>query len=307
MPVLENNPYVDEIVTFDPFWFYKSSKSEYLQFIRTFKKRDFDLVIEARGDIRDLLFIVEPLKSRYKVGSGIGGGRYFLTHVVPYRGVTHRVEYHLDLVRFLGCNTKPVEWGIHLADVEKEEVSGILKKYAVPSPFVCAHPGARMPLKRWSPEKCAALYDMIMEEFGLPMVILGVPDECATIREIIARMKHKPIDLGGRLSLRQFAGVVSQARLFVCNDSAPMHIAAAMKTPTVAIFGPSKSRETGPYGAVPHRVVEKEFPCRFTCDECTCLYRVHNACMHAIMPGDVFDQVKELMAFLPDAQPAHGH
>ena len=90
----------------------------------------------------------------------------------------------------------------------------------------------------------------------------------------------------------QLAGVLAKSVLFICNDSAPMHIAAAVKTPTVAIFGPSKSRETGPYGGTQHRVVEKEFPCRFTCDENTCKHKVHNACMHAIMPEDVLREVR---------------
>ena len=81
---------------------------------------------------------------------------------------------------------------------------------------------------------------------------------------------------------------------FICNDSAPMHIAAAMKTLTVAIFGPSKSRETGPYGNV-HRVVEKDFPCRFTCDEDSCKHKIYQACMKAITPDDVYNAAMELI------------
>jgi len=73
-----------------------------------------------------------------------------------------------------------------------------------------------------------------------------------------------------------------------------MHIAAAMKTPTVAIFGPSKSLETGPYGNT-CRVVEKDFPCRFTCDERACGHKEYQACMKKITPHDIFNAVQELM------------
>ena len=298
VPILEHNPYIDEIVPFNAFWFYPAGQDDYFRFIKSFRQREFDLVIEARGDIRDLLFIVRPLKSRYKVSSGIGGGWYFLSHRVPTDGRQHRVEYHLDLIRFLGCKTDTRDGHIYLTDAEQSRVDEVLKNSGVSPPFVAVHPGSRMPLKIWPSEKCAALYDLIMAEFNLPLMVLGGPDEEALIRDILTRMKHKPIDLSGRLNLRELAAVLSRSRLFICNDSAPMHIAAAMKTSTVAIFGPSKSCETGPYGGVQHRVVEKEFPCRFTCDESTCLNKVHNACMHAISPEDVFAQVKELMASL---------
>ena len=95
-------------------------------------------------------------------------------------------------------------------------------------------------------------------------------------------------------NLRELAALLSQTRLFVCNDSAPMHIASAMKTPTVAIFGPSKSIETRPY-FTDHRVVERYFPCRYSCDESLCNYYIHNGCMKAVTVNDVFNCVKDLM------------
>jgi predicted lipopolysaccharide heptosyltransferase III len=297
-PILENNPYIDEIVTFDAFWFYKTGKGEYSRLMKSFRQREFDLVIEARGDIRDLLFLVRPLKSKYKISSGIGGGTYFLTHVVPGDGMKHRVDYHLDMARFLGCRTEKLEWNIYLNNDEKAIVDRMLKHAGISQPFMSAHPGSRLSLKTWPPEKCADLYDRIMEEFNVPLVLFGTAEERGQVRDIMGRMKHRPMDLSGKLSLREMAGVLARSTLFICNDSAPMHIAAAMKTPTVAIFGPSKSRETGPYGGPHHRVVEKEFPCRFTCDENTCRYKVHNACMHAIAVEDVLDAVKEVMSKL---------
>ena len=294
-PVLENNPYVDEIVTFDAFWFYASGKEEYSRFISSFRQREFDLVIEARGDIRDLLFLVRPLRSRYKISSGIGGGTYFLTHVVPGDGRKHRVDYHLDMARFLGCRPEALEWGIYPTNEERTAVDCTLTDAGISQPFISAHPGSRLSLKTWPLEKCAELYDRIMEEYNLPLVLLGTAEEKAQVRDIMARMKHRPTDLSGRLSLRELAGVLTMSALFICNDSAPMHIAAAVKTPIVAIFGPSKSRETGPYGGKHHRVVEKEFACRHTCDENKCKHKVYNACMHAIAVDDVFGVVKELM------------
>ena len=114
--VLKNNPFVDEVIAYDPFWFYPSSMRAYGKFIRQMRTRAFDLVIEARADIRDLLLLAWPLKARYRLSYDVGGGGYLLTHVVPYPGLKHKVEYHLDLVRYLGYRGNGLEWGIYLSD-----------------------------------------------------------------------------------------------------------------------------------------------------------------------------------------------
>ena len=292
--LLLNNPYIDSIITHDPFWFYPSQKKGYFNFIKSFKKKHYDLIIEARGDIRDLLFLVFPIKAKYKISYNIGGGGDLLTHVVPYEGLKHKVEYHLDLVRYLGCNINKIDWDIYLTDEEKEKVAAILKNKGINSRFVAIHPGARLPLKRWPGERFSGLCDLIMEKYSFPLVLLGTHDEEELAENIISNMKKKPISLAGQTSLRELAGILSQAEIFVCNDSAPMHIAAIMKTPTVAIFGPSKSIETKPYGNL-NRVVEKEFPCRSRCDESSCGYQVFHACMKAIVVEDVFEKVENIL------------
>ena len=293
-PILQNNPHLDEIVTYNPFWFYSAKKREYLEFIKGMRKRVFDLVIEARGDIRELLFLVAPLRTKYKVSYAVGGGRYLLTHVVPYQRLMHKVEYHLNIAKYLGCRIDGIEWGVYLTAEEKNKVKAIMRSYKIQQPFISAHPGSRLPLKMWPSERCAILYDKIIEKYGMPLVILSSPEEREMVDHIVRSMKHKPITLAGSLGLREMAGVLSESALFICNDSAPMHIAAAMKTPTVAIFGPSKSRETGPYGTN-CRVVEKDFPCRFSCDENVCRHRVYHECMQAITPEDVYSAAADLI------------
>ena len=107
-------------------------------------------------------------------------------------------------------------------------------------------------------------------------------------------MTHDSVSLAGRICLREVAAVIEMAAVFICNDSAPMHIAAAMGTATVTIFGPSKSLETGPYGVL-CRVVEKEMSCRNSCDESHCLSTHHHACMVDISQQDVMRAVGEIL------------
>ncbi|MCG6552806.1 MAG: glycosyltransferase family 9 protein [Candidatus Magnetominusculus sp. LBB02] len=300
--VLETNPYINDIITFDPLWFYprgnngkNNNNTKYFELIRRLKRRRFDLVIEARGDIREILFLIKPLAARYKVSYDIGGGGFLLTHVVPYAGLKHKVEYHLDINRYLGCPvSSDIEWGIYLTKEEKANIRKLLRDNNIKRPFAAVHPGARIPLKQWTLKKYAALYDMMATTLGLSTVITAAEKDAVFVREVLKLMKTRPVDLTGRLTLRELAGLLSEALLFVSNDSAPMHIAASMGVPVVALFGPSKSIETAPYGNL-HRVVEMDFPCRYTCDENSCNHERFHACMEAVEVEDVLAAIKDLL------------
>lgn len=293
--ILLNNQYVGDVLVYEPFWFYGRPFSEYIKFCSQLRKLRFDLTIETRADIRDILFLVFPARSRVKLSYAVGGGSYFLTHVAPYKKLKHKVEYHLDLVRFLGSKIDSMEWGIYLTETEKEEVAQLLRNSNVSTPFICVHPGGRLPLKRWSPHRCASLYDRMIDRFALPLVILSAASEIGLAGQIAGMMRNRPIVLAGKTTMRQLSGVIAQAALLVCNDSAPMHIAAALGIPTAAIFGPSKSSETRPYGNG-HLVIEKDFPCRWSCDEMRCNNMIHHACMEAITVDDAFQAIERKMA-----------
>ena len=292
--LLKNNPHIDEIMIYDPFWFYSKTGGyrSYLQTIRKLRNRRFDLVIEARGDIRDILLLAYPIKAAVKIGYDVGGGGYLLTHLVPYEKLKHKVEYHLDIVRFLGCHADRHGPLVFLDETAKTVVKRFLKTHDVTRPFVCVHPGARLFLKRWPAEKCARLYDLILKELRMPVVIVSDKGELSIVRDVMERMKTRPVVFAG--SLRELAGILAESSLFVCNDSAPMHIAAAMKTPIVAIFGPSKSAETAPYGTN-GSVVETYLSCRRRCDEHSCNNRRFHACMAAIKPDEVYHAVTSML------------
>ena len=293
-PLLDHNPDVDEVITYDPFWFYPSSpRRAYFDYRRRMRDRTFDLVIETRGDIREILMLMWPLKARCRVSYGAGGGGWLLTHVAPYDGPRHRVEYHLNLARYLGASVSKVEWGLCLTDQERRRAAEFLAEVRLAKPFVCVHPGGRAPLKRWSGERWAELCDRIRADLRMPVALLGTNEECDLVARISSQMKREAVMLAGRLSLRELAAVLGEAALMVCHDSAPMHLAAAMNTPTVAIFGPSKSPETGPFGNQ-HAVVEKAVPCRVTCDENRCRNRDFHVCMRGITPDDVWRAVREM-------------
>lgn len=293
--ILRGHPHVDEILSYDAFWFYAGQKtSECWRLVKTLRQRRFDLVVEARADIRDILFLVWPLRARYKVSYGVGGGAYLLTHVAPYQGLTHKVDYHLGLARYLQCPVDGCEWGVHLTEEEKEHARSLLAHRGIPGPFVAVHPGTRLPLKRWRPERYAELCDRVIQRTQMPLILLGTREEGDVVAEIVRSMKETPVSLVGDTGLRELACILEAAAIFICNDSAPMHIAVSLGTPIVALFGPSKSVETGPYSEN-SRVAEKPMPCRVVCDENRCRHSRYHACMEELTVADVIREVEEVL------------
>jgi len=129
--------------------------------------------------------------------------------------------------------------------------------------FIHFHPGSRWQFKCWPPERAAALVDALVRR-GERIALSAAPDEreLELIAEIRKRASAPIADFSGKLTLKQLAALSARAKLFIGVDSAPMHIAAAMQTPVVALFGPSGELEWGPW-RVPHRIVASgEHPCR---------------------------------------------
>jgi lipopolysaccharide heptosyltransferase II len=300
---LRGNPYIDEILTYDAFWFYpqdrKKSFNEYRTFLKKLRSKRYDMVIEARADMRDIIFIASMSRSRCRISYGVGGGGYLLTDIVPYERLKHKVDYHLDIVKYLGCPVDDLEWDIYLTENEEKEVREALAAKGIDfgKSLVAIHPGGRKELKSWSAEGYADIADRLIEDFDATVVFTGSPDEAFLSKRIQGMMNNKSYMLAGSVSLRGLTSVLRMCDLFICNDTSPLHIASAIGTPTVAVFGPSKSIETGPYGNI-HRVVENDYPCRYGCDENTCRHDVYNECMTTITPDKVYSAASEIFNYI---------
>lgn len=293
--LFKDSPYVDEVIAYDAFWFYKKSGT-FRDFLKRLRSRRFDIVIEARADIRDIFLIAYMSRSRWRVSYKVGGGGYLLTDVVPFKEIRHKVDYHLDIVRFLGAAVDSIDWGIKPSDEEMRKVDSLLLEEGIgdSDTLIGIHPGARKDLKRWSMDGFKEVGDRLASEYGCKIVFTGSSQENELIEDIIKGMANKAVNLAGKTSLRTLPGLMKRFTLFVCNDSAPLHIASAMNTPTVAVFGPSKSKETGPYGNI-HRVVERDFPCRSDCDEDICRHIPFKECMEKITVEDVLSAAGETL------------
>jgi ADP-heptose:LPS heptosyltransferase len=196
-----NNPYIADVLTYDAFWFYpralKEALKNYWGFLKKLRSKQYDLVIEARADIRDILLLAYPAKARYRISYKVGGGGYLLTHIVPYKKLKHRVEYHLDIARFMGANVDGVEWGIILTAKEKTTAGNLLAGAGIAETdfLVGIHPGGRKKLKSWNMDKFAQLADRLICDYGAKIVFSGSAQERELVDNIINKMKHKALNL----------------------------------------------------------------------------------------------------------------
>jgi heptosyltransferase-3 len=242
------------------------------------KARGYDLLLHLTEHPRGLT-LSRMLRPRYAVTRerAATGDKAWLwkrcfTHFykLPRATPRHTVETNLDALRRIGVYPEAADKALVLvpgAAAEAKAVALCAEHGLAPRGFVHAHPGSRWLFKCWPAASTAALFDRLAAE-GQRIAVTGAPDprERALVDAVLAAARPETrariVDLTGGLSLSELAALTARARIFVGVDSAPMHIAAAMGTPTVALFGPSGDIEWGPW-RVPARVVTStEHPCR---------------------------------------------
>jgi len=191
-----------------------------------------------------------------RVGYGRKWG-WLLTHRLQDRkalGERHEVEYNLDLVRALGLPTSIPQWPAPRLDHEQKEVLQLLSQEGVKTsePLIVVHPWTSNPIKQWPLARFAELIRHLAGQLAIRVVVIGGVDERDQASAVLPA-GLPVIDLVGRLRLTQLAALFARARVLVSNDSGPVHLAAAVGTKTVVLFGASSPatgpRRWGPWGA----------------------------------------------------------
>ena len=272
--MLSLHPAIAEIHAIDRAWkrsgALAQARAELALFSRL-RARRYDLVVHLSEHPRGA-WLARALGARWAVAPDYADKpRYWkrsFTHryALPKGARRHMVELNLDALRRLGIRPGEDERRLVLVPGEAAErrVDALLAQAGLAAKgFVHFHPGSRWQFKCWPADRAAALLDEL-ERRGHRVVLTAAPDpaERELVDDMLSRTRVKPLDLSGQLTLKELAALAGRARLFVGVDSAPMHIAAAMQTPVVALFGPSGELEWGPW-QVAHRVVASTVhPCR---------------------------------------------
>lgn len=272
-------------------------------------RRNFDLIVHLSVHNRGA-WLVRLLRPRWSVAPKRSGSASIWHHTFSnlYAAQSspdrHTVESNLDALRALGLEVIEADRRVELVPGPEAETRADTMLAALGLShrrFVHCHPASRWGFKVWPAEKVAAMCDALAGE-GWPIVLTAAPDprERALVAAVCAATRHPVHDLSGQFSLRELAALIARARLFVGVDSAPMHIAAAMDTPTVGIFGPSGDREWGPWDwragvGGRHRVVASQsHPCR-PCGRAGCDDSRVSECLTTLSPDPVLAACRQLL------------
>ncbi|HDH06094.1 MAG TPA: putative lipopolysaccharide heptosyltransferase III [Nitrospirae bacterium] len=329
--VLAGNPLIDELITFDQKMIDLSAVARYLKEIRFLKKirlKGFDMTVDLTGgDRAAILSRVSGAGYRlgWKSGKGFIGKKYFHTHQVEPHGGKHMVLQNLEIVSRSGINTNNLSVDIHIPEKERMIIKETLREYNITEhdTIVHIHPTSRWLFKCWKNEYMADITAWIIEK-GMKVILTSAPgkNEIEKVRKILSLVSGLQtknsglINLSGKTTIKQLAAISDISDLFFGVDSAPMHIAAAVNTPAVALFGPSGAFDWGPWdnkssgsgvqglGAENpyshkngiqrsgiHTVIQRDWDC-IPCGKDGCNGSKKSRCLEDITP----DEVKEIIS-----------
>ncbi len=296
-PVLEGNPDLAGVIPFvRPRGRGLSRWREELRLVRALRALRPDMVVAmGKGDREAILGFLSGARWRAGFDSGRKGflGRnWLLTHRAARTGREHVVEADLMLVQALGIVPPDRRLRLALGPEDAAAADRILAEAGVGpgDALATVHPTSRWLFKCWRDEGMAAVMDHL-GSLGLRVAITSGPDprEARKARHILEIARRPAVDLIGRLSLKQLAAVLRRSRLFLGVDSAPMHMAAAVGTPVVALFGPSGEHNWRPWGEG-HLVVAKDLFCR-PCGQDGCNGSKRSDCLDMITEAEVIAAV----------------
>ena len=279
-PVFIDNPHVDEVVVYDSEGGHKGIAGR-LRLGRHLRRKAYDGAISLPNAI-DAALIFQAAKIPLRGGYDTDFRRPLLTHAVhrtPEIKRRHQVRYYLTLLAALGVPAEDEHLELITGAGARRQARATLAAAGIDAdaPLLGINPGAAYgTAKRWHPERFAQVADHLQHEYGLQVLIFGSAGE-RPVADVVARLMHTPaINLAGQTGLDEAMAIIERCRLFITNDSGLMHVAAALKVPLVAIFGPTNAAVTRPWSLVAS-VVRDPVDCA-PCMQRECPLR-HHACM----------------------------
>jgi 3-deoxy-D-manno-octulosonic-acid transferase/heptosyltransferase-1 len=273
---------------------------EILSFVRELRQRPYDLVIDFHGLLKSsLIVLISSGKRKLGYDSLQELSGLFLNEKIPEDMNKHAVDRYLDFPRYLGAKTGRAEFALPVGSAAEAKTRLLLQKYDLEDKnYIAINPVALWETKLWDNEKFARLADLIAGKLNIKVVFTG--SERKAIEKITSQMSARAVNMGSETSLLDLASLYRKALIVITTDSGPMHLAAAVGTSVVALFGPTDPARTGPYG-LGHAIIRTPLPC----SPCFLKKCSTKKCMQDISPGQVFAAVQDQLQSLRD-QPVPG-
>ena len=285
--VLRENPHLNEIITFDRFAKDKDT-GEMLRTVRMLREREFTLAIDLQRKFRTALLMYFSGATE-RIGKGA-----LCTARVPEQGNKHATTHYFDLLHAAGIPAVDQRLELFLAESEYADASQRFDTAGVTQTGlkVGVFPGAGWKLREWMPDRFAAIGDRLVQHFNAEVLIFGGQKESELVHTVANLMDARAIPFAGNLQVRELAACIEKCDLFLTNDTGPMHIAAAVGTPTVSLFGPGNHIRFQPLGGL-HQTIRHDVPCspckQFT-DKCK-----DNICMKKITVEEVWQSISDTL------------
>jgi lipopolysaccharide heptosyltransferase II len=268
--------------------------ADWMRITRKIRKGRFDMALLFPNSFESAAMIFFG-RVPQRIGYATDGRRLLLTNSLkPASGKRHQVYYYLDLAAAVSAAVDQPSISIEACPEEKMQAARLLAAEGIPSNrhYLVLNPGAAYgSAKRWGEDRFADAADTLATEMDLDVAIVGSEKERSIAESIQKLMRHRVAMLTGRTSLETLIGVISGASLVLTNDSGPMHVAAALGIPTVAVFGSTDHNVTSPWGART-RVVREPVECS------PCMLRecpIDHPCMTRISADAVCRAAREVL------------
>jgi len=290
--ILEGHPLVHRIWVINKDAWKKIAKVatsalELRSLFKELRSEKFDCAVDLQGLFRSG-FITWASSAPIRIGfdDAREGSKVFYTHMViggRARDI-HAVDRYLGVAALLGCDISRVRFPLPPGKGSRTETSAA--KF-IPSQYAVMVPGARGPSKRWSALKFGELASML----PVKTVVIGSKADAVLADKVVQASKGRAVSLAGRTGLKDMVEIIRGAKFMVCNDTGPMHIAAALGIHVFGLFGPTSAARTGPYGNA-NSIVRATIPCA-PCFRKRCKTV---ACMDVIEVRTVKDSIDKFLA-----------
>jgi ADP-heptose:LPS heptosyltransferase len=272
-------------VPFDP------ARSQH--FLAEQQRYRYDLAVQMHGSGQTSNPCVQAFGARITVGYYAGERPSELTLAAPYPQRISEVECNLALVALAGCRELDPRLEFPLSEEDHTEAAALLR--ALPRarrPWIGLHPGSRPSSRRWPAAYFAELADALADRFGAQIVLTGSPGEETTVQAVIEQMHTPALNLTGKTSLGGLAALISKLDLFVSNDTGPAHVAQAVDSPTLILFGPADYQRWAPLDQTRQLALRHPVRCS-PCGYWEC--PIDHRCLRGLHPSIVFADAQKLL------------
>lgn len=299
-PLLEGNPFINEIIVFDHRHWWKT----FAPFLATIHANKFDLILDLQRHLKSGIISWAsgaPVRLGFHRADSKEGNWFFNNrYIEAYGDEIPKLDHYLKFVEYLGISAAPLGWSFNLSAAERAGAAKYLDR--VKGGYAGLFVGSRWQSKQWFPKQIADCAKSLQRDFALNVVLLGGSEDRELARRTMAG-EGRIIDLVGRTSLREAIAIIEGAKVAVGPDTGLMHIAAALGTPVISLWGATEPRRTGPYG-FGDLAIRGEAPCS-PCYRKTC--PIGRVCMQSISTAMIAKKLAIVLGPQSASRVSHGY